>query len=62
VYRGPSRAFSATIDPDRMLLLDLNRTNNSRMLTPRTSEAATRWAARWMTWFENVLLTYGFFA
>ena len=61
-YRGLSRAVSATIDPDRSLLLDVDRTNNSRTLTPSTGTAATRWAARWMVWLEHALLTYSFFA
>lgn len=60
-YRGPSRAVSATIDPDRALLLDVNQTNNSRTLAPPTATAATRWAARWMTWLEHALLNYSFF-
>lgn len=60
-YRSPSRAVSATVDPDRMLLLDVNQTNNSRTLAPLTATAATRSAARWLTWLENALLTYGFF-
>ena len=61
-YRGPSRAVSATIDPNRSLLLDVNRTNNSRMVTSTSGAAATRWAARWMMWLEHALLTYSLFA
>jgi hypothetical protein len=60
-YRSPSKAVSATIDPDRTLLLDVNQTNNSRTLALLTGTAATRSAARWLTWLENALLTYGFF-
>ena len=57
-YRGPSRAVSATIDPDRTLVLDIHPTNNSRTIPPHTRTAATRWAARWMIWLENALLTF----
>lgn len=60
-YRSPSRAVSAAVDPDRILLLDVNQTNNSKTLAPLTAMAATRSAARWLTWLENALLTYGFF-
>jgi hypothetical protein len=60
-YRGPSRAVSAIVDPDHTLVLDVNRTNNSKALNPRTGTSATRSAARWLMWLENVLLTYGFF-
>jgi hypothetical protein len=55
------RARSAQVDPDRILLLDVNTTNNSRTLEPRGEQAATRWAVRWLTWLQDLLLTYGFF-
>lgn len=57
-YSSPSRAVSATIDPDRTLVLDLHVTNNSRIIAPRGGTASTRWAARWMLWLEDLLLTY----
>lgn len=58
-YRSASRATSAIVDPDRTLLLDMNRTNNSRMAAPASGVAATRWAARWLLWLEHALLNYG---
>jgi hypothetical protein len=61
-YDSRSPAVSAVLDPDRILMLDLDETNNSRTLTPRSGSAATRWAARWVQWFESVLLTWAFFA
>ena len=57
-YRSDSPAVSATVDPDRVLVLDFNRTNNSRTLVPQTGAAATSWAARWLLWFEHAVLTY----
>lgn len=60
-YRSPAPAVSASIDPDRTLLLDLNRTNDSRTLAPRAATAAWRWAGRWMAWLENALLNYAAF-
>jgi hypothetical protein len=57
-YRSSSRAVSATIDPDRTLVLDVHMANNSRMIPPHNGTAATRWAARWMIWLENALLTF----
>ena len=45
--------------PDRVLLLDLNRGNNGVTLDSGPARtAATRWAARWMIWLEDALLTY----
>jgi hypothetical protein len=57
-YRSRSRAVSAQVDPDRVLLLDLNHSNNGVTLDPGPARtAATRWAARWMIWMEDALLT-----
>jgi hypothetical protein len=58
VYESAVPTRSATIDPGEVLLLDTNRTNNSRMATPQASRAATKWAARWAIWLEDLLLTY----
>jgi hypothetical protein len=50
------------VDPDRVLLLDLNYTNNSWSATPKGAEAASHWAMRWLTWAQELLLSYAFFA
>jgi len=57
-FRSPARAVSAAIDPDRTLLLDVAQTNNSVTLSPRAGIAASIWAARYLFWIENLLLTY----
>jgi hypothetical protein len=57
-YLGPAPAVSAQLDPDRVLLLDLNQANNSRTLAPASDTAGTRWAGRWLLWMEDALLTY----
>jgi hypothetical protein len=57
-YLGPAPVVSAQLDPDRVLLLDLNQTNNSRTLAPVSGTAGTRWAGRWLLWMEDALLTY----
>ena len=60
VYDGASRARSVQVDPQRILLLDVNYTNNSRTLEPRASEASLKWSLRWMAWLQDALLTYAF--
>ena len=50
------------VDPDRVLLLDVNYTNNSWTARPRAAEAAGKWAMRWLTWAQELLLTYAFFS
>jgi hypothetical protein len=53
---------SVDVDPDRVLLLDVNTTNNSWTAEPRAAEAARRWSLRWLTWLQELMLTYAFFA
>jgi hypothetical protein len=55
------RSASAVVDPDRVLLLDVDTTNNSRTLSPAAGRAATKWAAKWIVWLQDVLATYAFF-
>jgi hypothetical protein len=57
-YRSPSPVVSAMVDPDRVLLLDLDQTNNSRTLAPKNGAAASAWALRYVAWFEDLLLSY----
>jgi hypothetical protein len=59
-FDRPARAVSAQIDPERVLLLDTNFTNNSRTLEPAADRAATRWSLRWMIWLQDLLMTCAF--
>lgn len=61
VYDRPTAAVSAQVDPKHVLLLDVNRTNNSRATRPRADEASLKWALTWMVWLQDLMLTYGFF-
>ncbi len=58
VYESASAVRWASLDPDEVLLLDTNRTNNTRMRIPENRRAATKWAARWTIWLEDLLLTF----
>ncbi len=62
VYERRERAEAVQVDPERVLLLDVSYTNNSRTLAPRTPEAARKWSLKWMVWLQDLMLTYGFFA
>ncbi|MEP6594257.1 MAG: hypothetical protein ABJC51_11220, partial [Acidobacteriota bacterium] len=57
----PARAVAADVDPDRVLVLDINTTNNSASLAPRAEAAARKWSLAWMIWLQDHLMTYGFF-
>jgi len=57
-YRSGAAVRSAELDPDRVMLIDVRRTNNSRTLAPRAATAATLWSLRWLAWLQQVMLTY----
>jgi aminopeptidase N len=57
-YDTKMRARSVQVDPNRVLMLDVNYTNNSRTLQPRADEASVKWSLKWMAWLQDVLLTY----
>jgi hypothetical protein len=57
-YERRVRALSAEVDPERVLLLDVNRTNNSRTLKPKGPAAATKWSLKWMVWLQDCLLSW----
>jgi len=58
VYDGPAPAISAQVDPNRVLLLDTNYTNNSKTLAPKGGAAATKWASQWVVWLQDCLLSW----
>ena len=60
-YEEPTRAVSVQVDPDRVLLLDVNYTNNSITLRPKSREAADRWTLKWVVWLQDLLMDYAFF-
>ena len=54
--------MSVQVDPERVLLLDRNYTNNSATLTAEAPRrAARKWSLTWLVWLQDHLLTYGFF-
>jgi hypothetical protein len=61
-YDRRSRPARVVVDPERVLLLDVNYTNNSWIRSPRAAEAADKWALTWMVWFQDLLMTWAFFA
>jgi hypothetical protein len=57
----PARAKRIDVDPDRVLLLDVNTTNNSAVLDPAGPRVARHWSLVWLVWLQDHLLTYGLF-
>jgi hypothetical protein len=61
-YRRAAPVRSVEIDPNRVLTLDLNYTNNSWTARPEAAAVARTWSLRWLMWLETLLVTYAFFA
>ena len=59
-YERTARAVRVHVDPDRVLLLDVDYANNSWTAAPRAGAAATKWTLRWMVWLQDLMLTYAF--
>ena len=57
-YDRPARALTAQVDPNRVLLLDVDYTNNSQTLEPQSAAAATKWSLTWMVWLQDCLLSW----
>jgi aminopeptidase N len=57
-YDRLARLASAQVDPNRVLLLDVNYTNNSKTMEPRGGTAATKWSISWMVWLQDCLLSW----
>ena len=55
-YKGGARAVWATVDPDEILLIDVNRNNNSKTLEP-SSLPLWKYASKMLYWVQNILLT-----
>jgi hypothetical protein len=57
-YLGPARAVLASVDPEAILLLDEDRTNNTRTISSRPSALGVRLAISWMMWLQDTMLAY----
>jgi hypothetical protein len=58
LYSAKSAAVSATVDPDEMLLLDVDRANNTIVRDAPSSPLGVRLALNWMAWLQNAMLSY----
>ena len=58
VYTARSPVVYAAIDPDMMLLLDVNRSNNIFASESPIRPLAIQLALHWMTWLQQTMLAY----
>jgi len=61
-YDRPGKVVSAQVDPNRVLLLDVDYTNNSKTLEPRGAAASAKWSMAWMVWLQDCLLSWAVLA
>jgi hypothetical protein len=55
-YTGTAAVERAVVDPDGILALDVNPGNGAWLRDRgQARRAATKWSARWLFWFQNVL-------
>jgi hypothetical protein len=59
-YKGPARIKSAVVDPEFKLLLDINRSNNSRTTNPNEI-APIKWTSKWLLWLQHALEVFTIF-
>jgi hypothetical protein len=60
-YQRTEKIASVVVDPDGILALDVNRTNNSWVRNAPTRRAASKWSLKWTYWLQNVLEFFAFF-
>ncbi len=56
----PAKLEYAVVDPERKLLLDINYSNNSKLLRSRAAWPAAKWASKWMIWLQDYMQTLSF--
>jgi hypothetical protein len=61
VEERPAKIRHAVVDPERVLLLDIDYMNNSRLREPAAALPAGKWASKWMIWLQDLMATFTFF-
>ena len=56
-YSSASPAVLASVDPGAILLIDADRTNNTRALNPPLHTVGLRLAFNWLAWLQDAMLT-----
>jgi hypothetical protein len=58
VYTAKSQVVHAAVDPEMMLLLDVNRANNTFATSSPIRPLGIRLALHWMSWLQHTMLAY----
>ncbi len=61
VYKKTAKIESAVVDPEHKYILDINYTNNSKIME-KDYIASLKWTTKWMFWLQNLLQLFSFFS
>ncbi len=61
-YVKPAKISKVEVDPNNVLVLDVNHTNNSWTAKPKAYRAAVKWSAKWMIWLQSLMEFFAFFS
>ncbi len=61
-YVRPEKLVKVEVDPRGVLVLDINRTNNTWSAKPQARIAAYKWTGKWMIWLQSMLQFFTFFS
>jgi hypothetical protein len=61
-YRARSPVQQVEVDPQHILVLDVNSSNNSWTRRPESSPAALKWSSKWVIWMQGILELSAFFS
>jgi hypothetical protein len=61
-YQHPGRVERVRVDPDHVLVLDTEFSNNAWLREAPAELAATKWASKWMLWVQHTMEAFAFFA
>jgi hypothetical protein len=58
VYTARAEASAVYVDPDVMLVVDVERANNAYVRNPPFSKLGARLGLHWLAWLQNAMLSY----
>ncbi len=61
-YEHSGKVDRVRVDPDHVLVLDTEFTNNAWLREAPAGLAATQWASKWMLWVQHTMEGFAFFA
>jgi len=61
-YVKPAKVDKVEVDPEHILVLDFNYSNNSWVRNSEAGFASRKWAVKWMIWLQNLMEFFSFFS